>query len=294
MAKNIKFNLICDGYPVRTLEELQKHFSINDILDYYKSKDQLLLRWLELRDYNEEYNKVKAISETDDKEIFKQLAEIFGIIMDEEDIDCFFHSEAFRQEKYSRNNAGANAELKAYALIEKYRRGYLQQLEELKSKVAKNRRNALVKLNTDYKWVFDLCLAKIIEDLKSTDNLGALIDFLFLPDLRKLISETNGDLKFDLKGWFAYGYTKKIVEKNGFELKRGYGMGIGKVKELEPEGTFCYVLDINEYGLVSSVNKRNWVGQNKNKNSRPIYNGLLLKDVYDWEKSDIKYIIIDP
>ena len=32
MAKTIKFNLICDGYPARTIEDLQDHFSV----DYYE------------------------------------------------------------------------------------------------------------------------------------------------------------------------------------------------------------------------------------------------------------------
>lgn len=36
MAKTIKFNLICDGDPVRTIENLQNHFSVEDLLDYYE------------------------------------------------------------------------------------------------------------------------------------------------------------------------------------------------------------------------------------------------------------------
>lgn len=30
MAKTIKFNLICDNTPVRTIEDLQNNFSIED------------------------------------------------------------------------------------------------------------------------------------------------------------------------------------------------------------------------------------------------------------------------
>lgn len=36
MAKTIKFNLICDGYLARTIEDLQDHFSVEDLLDYYE------------------------------------------------------------------------------------------------------------------------------------------------------------------------------------------------------------------------------------------------------------------
>lgn len=37
MAKTIKFNLICDNTPVRTIEDLQNNFSIEDVLDYYRN-----------------------------------------------------------------------------------------------------------------------------------------------------------------------------------------------------------------------------------------------------------------
>lgn len=37
MAKTIKFNLICDNTPVRTIEDLQNNFSIEDVLNYYRN-----------------------------------------------------------------------------------------------------------------------------------------------------------------------------------------------------------------------------------------------------------------
>ena len=47
MAKTIKFNLVCDGNPVRTIEDLQNNFSIEDVLAYYHNG--LLRRGLEVR-----------------------------------------------------------------------------------------------------------------------------------------------------------------------------------------------------------------------------------------------------
>ena len=32
MAKTIKFNLILDNYPVRDIEDIQEHFSIEDMI----------------------------------------------------------------------------------------------------------------------------------------------------------------------------------------------------------------------------------------------------------------------
>ena len=54
MAKTIKFNLILDNYPVRNIEGMQEHFSIEDMLKYFKNG--LLLRWLKVREYEKEYD----------------------------------------------------------------------------------------------------------------------------------------------------------------------------------------------------------------------------------------------
>ena len=59
MAKTIKFNLILDGYPVRTLEELQEHFSLEDMANYFENG--LLERWLEVRGYEDELKAVREI-----------------------------------------------------------------------------------------------------------------------------------------------------------------------------------------------------------------------------------------
>ena len=77
MAKTIKFNLICDDKPVRTIEDLQDNFSIEDVLKYYQNG--LLLRWLNVRGYEAEAKKVSEINATEDLEIIKELIKIFGV-----------------------------------------------------------------------------------------------------------------------------------------------------------------------------------------------------------------------
>ena len=81
MAKTIKFNLICDEKPVRTIEDLQSNFSIEDVLDYYNNK--LLHRWLSVRGYNSELEAVSAIYCNDPIEIIKELIRIFVVYTDE-------------------------------------------------------------------------------------------------------------------------------------------------------------------------------------------------------------------
>lgn len=49
MSKTIKFNLICDGNPVRNIEDLRDNFSIEDVLKVFHNG--LLVRWLGVRGY---------------------------------------------------------------------------------------------------------------------------------------------------------------------------------------------------------------------------------------------------
>jgi len=58
--KQIKFNLILDGKPVRSIEELQNNFNLDDILDYFFNG--LLEKWLKVRKYNSFLEQVKKIS----------------------------------------------------------------------------------------------------------------------------------------------------------------------------------------------------------------------------------------
>lgn len=87
MTKTIKFKLILDDYPVRTIEQLQEHFEIEDILKYFEN--ELLLRWLHVRGYEKQYESVKRIDKSlEKKEIVKELMKIFEIDdLDDSDIE---------------------------------------------------------------------------------------------------------------------------------------------------------------------------------------------------------------
>ena len=89
MAKTIKFNLICDNTPVRTIEDLQNNFSIEDVLNYYRNG--LLCRWLEVRGYDEQLKKVKAIRATDSMDIIKELITIFEISCDMKKVEEYIY-----------------------------------------------------------------------------------------------------------------------------------------------------------------------------------------------------------
>ena len=83
MAKVLKFGLMLDDCNVRSLEGLQEHFVIEDVLKYFG--DGTLSRWLRVWGYKEQLAAVEAIDKTlDKKDIVLQLANIFGI----EDVDA--------------------------------------------------------------------------------------------------------------------------------------------------------------------------------------------------------------
>ena len=76
MAKKVRFPLkMADEFQVRTLEELQEHFDLVSVLEYYDNGK--LVEWLTDRYYEEEAEKIKALKSSA-KDFKKRLCEIFG------------------------------------------------------------------------------------------------------------------------------------------------------------------------------------------------------------------------
>ena len=72
----VKFPLKISGSEVRTIEEIQKNFDLNAVVEYYKNGK--LLRWLEDRYYDDEAEEIKNIS-PDDYNLEQKLCEIFDV-----------------------------------------------------------------------------------------------------------------------------------------------------------------------------------------------------------------------
>jgi hypothetical protein len=86
MAKTIKFNLIMDNKPIRSISDLQDNFVIEDTLKYYKNG--LLLKWLSVRGFDEYFRKVSTIDPNcDDITIISQLVKLFDIEVDDAKIE---------------------------------------------------------------------------------------------------------------------------------------------------------------------------------------------------------------
>ena len=174
MAKTIKFNLICDDKPVRTIEDLQENFSIEDVLKYYQNG--LLLRWLEVRGYEAEYKKVSEIREIEALEIVKELIKIFDIEADEKKVEEGVYMLQFLEERKELCEAYKQDSFKAQGIIDDYQTGFNQLIDgiiENPNYVARIKAN-IAELMSGYKWAMDLNHRQLFWELKELSPLAIM------------------------------------------------------------------------------------------------------------------------
>lgn len=185
MAKTIKFNLICDDKPVRTIEDLQENFSIEDVLKYYQNG--LLLRWLEVRGYEAEYKKVSEISEIEEFKIIKELIKIFEVETDEKKIEEGIYMLQFQKEKEELLECYKQDNFKTKNIICDYQTGY----QQLVDGITLNPDNAaLIKANiaemaTHYGWTLELNHRDFFWKLKRNNFVLAIMCLLMNAETRK-------------------------------------------------------------------------------------------------------------
>ena len=84
MAKNIKFNLLVGDKKLTTLEALQENFYLDEVLDHYHSG--FLAKWLLSSGFQHEYEQVSALEAKDNVSLSLELAKIFKISCQKEDL----------------------------------------------------------------------------------------------------------------------------------------------------------------------------------------------------------------
>lgn len=157
MAKTIKFNLILDNYPVRNLEGLQKHFSIEDMLHYFSNG--LLLRWLDVRGYQDQFDAVSAIDpEKDTRAIIAELIRIFEIKVEAEDIEKGISILSYLEEEKALNVIYKENAFSKKQIIDDYHAGYeslISHMEEFCDDMAMLKADA-IQLEREYLALFAL------------------------------------------------------------------------------------------------------------------------------------------
>lgn len=158
MAKTIKFNLILDNYPVRNIEGIQEHFSIEDMLKYFENG--LLLRWLNVRGYDKQYAAVEAIDKSfNRKEIVKALVKIFEVVeMDDEDIEKAIGILTYLDEEKMLNAIYKENAFSKKQVVDDYHSGYnalILHMEENKENMTLLKADA-IQMEREYLGLFEL------------------------------------------------------------------------------------------------------------------------------------------
>ena len=154
MAKTIKFNLVCDGHQVRTLEDLRNHFSIEDVLQYFR--DKVLEKWLCVRGYNEELEAIQQISASSPYDIIKELVSIFKIESDSDKIEYATSIITYRESRILTDKKYDEKTLKSDSLYSEYFQRYDELIDDIiQHPTEKNRIQAvLTEIENQYAWIF--------------------------------------------------------------------------------------------------------------------------------------------
>lgn len=270
MAKTIKFNLICDEKPVRTIEDLQSNFSIEDVLDYYNNK--LLHRWLSVRGYNSELEAVSAITSNDPMEIIKELIRIFDVSTDEKKVEENIYMLKYLDE---RKELCAIYEQESYTtehIIEDYEAGYRQLVRGI---LDNPNDPAIIKANiaeivTNYSWVLELNRCELFWDLTTLDSPLAIMCLLMNDQIRNYYlpveqTDDNGTVTMDIESDRykndMFGQICTIIRQSDFStimgenVKTFAGVTDGYWKDLEPKGKKYMIISMGngDYVRASGV-----------------------------------------
>ena len=185
MAKTIKFNLSCDGYPVRTLEDLREHFSMEDMLEYLNNG--MLARWLDIRGYAAEKKQVEQITADNDRDRLWALVNIFDIDADQKEV-----AERAQQLDWKNRQKALSAAYQASGesrqqVLDDYFAGY----ENAVKTILENPDDygiiqaAVADIDEHYRAIFDKGYMQLLLDIHEVSPLGA-ITLLTRPHMREV------------------------------------------------------------------------------------------------------------
>lgn len=118
--KPIKFNMIVNNTVIRTIEDLQAQFNIDDVYELYKKG--ILQKWLRLKNEEKLAADLDAIASTDLKEVISTILRLFEY--DEESIDLCAYGYLYQQE-YKEAVKAFNVKATDYTnILKEYHEGY--------------------------------------------------------------------------------------------------------------------------------------------------------------------------
>lgn len=266
MAKTIKFNLICDGNPVRTIEDLQNNFSIEDVLEYYSNS--LLHRWLRVRGYNKELEAVSTIASKEPMEIIKELIRIFDVVADETQIEESIYMLQYLDERKELCTIYEQENYNATHIIEDYETGYRQLVDgilENPEDVAKIKAN-IAEITSNYAWILKLNHRNLFYVLKEKSILAVMCLLMnensrnyYLPVEKSnedgtvtLDTITNSDKRAMFESICSMIKTADFETSLGENLVSFAGVTDGYWKDLEPKGKHYMIISMGSGDFVRS------------------------------------------
>lgn len=267
MAKTVKFNLICDNKPIRTIEDLQNNFSIEDILNYYNNK--LLHKWLKVRAYEDELEKIKAITTEKPIEIIKTLIKIFKVDSDDKKIEEDVYLIEYLEERKKQYSIYEKEDYRIKDIINNYITGYEQLIGgilENPTNVAKIKAN-IAEIITNYAWIFKLNHRKLFYLLKDESVLAIMCLLMneysrkyFLPIREKtedgtvtFDTDSNNDKANMFQSICSMITTVDFKMKLAGILISFSGVTDGYWKDLEPKGKKCMIISMGSGDFVRSA-----------------------------------------
>lgn len=260
MAKTIKFNLICNGNPVRTIEDLQDNFSAEDVLAYYNNK--LLHRWLEVRGYSNELEKVSSISSAKPLDIIKELIGIFNISDDKQKIEEDVYIFEFIEERKTQFEIYREENFKVEKIVYDYIDGY----KKLVERIYENPRDAaiikatIIEIAKNYKWAIELNHRELFNKLLKDKSVLAIMCLLmnentrnyYLPDTKTQKDGTTSSDTMTSDKKQMFDKIKSLILLNEFYDKLGDNLIVfsgdtdGYWKDLEPKGKKYMIISMGK------------------------------------------------
>lgn len=266
MAKTIKFNLVCDGNPVRTLEDLQNNFSIEDVLAYYHNG--LLHRWLCVRGYEKELKAVSSISRTEPMDIIKELIQIFDVVVDAKEVEESIYILQYLEERKERCACYEKENYNTTHIIADYEDGYHQLVRKIldNPKDSAIIKAAIEEMATNYAWILQLNHRSLFFTLKVRSPLALMCllmnektRYYYLPVERKKEDGTTIlDIETDCDKKDMFEYIRNIVKNPIFlgsikdEVVSFSGVTDGYWKDLEPKGKKYMIISMGSGDYVRS------------------------------------------
>ncbi|MFG6369801.1 MAG: hypothetical protein K1W16_15555 [Lachnospiraceae bacterium] len=258
MAKTIKFNLICDNKPIRTIDDLQNNFLIEDVMEYYDNG--LLDRWLEVRGYESELEKVRAITTDEVMEVAKQLIKIFNITIEDKKIEESIYILSFLKEREERFSIYQKKNYQMNKIIKDYQIRYQQLVDGM---LSNPNDIAIIKANicemvSNYTWIFELNHRALFYELMEQSSL-AIMCLLMNEHSRKYYLIEDENLTYDIDIEEMFEDICNMIQTNDFKTELGEnlitfsGVTDGYWKDLEPKGKKYMIISMGQGDFVRAA-----------------------------------------